>query len=231
MIKAVFMDIDNTILDFDAYVKDAMCTGFEKFGLKKYKEWMFDEFLRINTGLWKQIEDGAITFEKLKKIRWNLIFKELGIDFDGVVFEDYFRKFLFDSAIPIDGAEEILKYLSEKYIVCAASNGPYEQQVHRIKISGFGEYFTELFISEAVGVAKPSKLFFDYGIKTLNNNSNIEIKSDEIIMIGDSLTSDMKGGIDSGMKVCWVNRRKQPAPDNLKLDYIVESLEEIKEIL
>ncbi|MCH5299039.1 MAG: YjjG family noncanonical pyrimidine nucleotidase [Ruminococcus sp.] len=231
MIKAVFMDIDNTILDFDAYVKDAMRTGFEKFALKKYEEWMFDEFLRINTGLWKQIEDGVITFEKLKKIRWNLIFKELGIDFDGVVFEDYFRRFLFDSAIPIDGAEETLKYLSEKYIVCAASNGPYKQQANRIKTSGLGEYFTELFISEAVGAQKPSKLFFDFGIKILNNNSNNEIKPYEIIMIGDSLTSDMKGGIDSGMKVCWFNRKKQPTPDNLKLDYIVKSLEEIKDIL
>lgn len=231
MIKAVFIDIDNTILDFDAYVKDAMRTGFKKFGLKKYEEWMFDEFLRINTGLWKQIEDGTITFEKLKKIRWNLIFKELGIDFDGVIFEDYFRKFLFDSAIPIDGAEETLKYLSEKYIVCAASNGPYKQQVNRIKISGFSEYFTELFISEAVGVQKPSKLFFGYGIKTLNNNSNDEIKAEEIIMIGDSLTSDMKGGINSGMKVCWFNRKKQPLPNDLKIDYVIETLEEIKKIL
>ena len=74
MIKAVFIDIDNTLLDFDAYVKDAMRTGFKKYGLPEYKEEMFDTFTTENAKLWHQIEDGTLTFNELIKIRWNKIF-------------------------------------------------------------------------------------------------------------------------------------------------------------
>ena len=98
--KAVFLDIDNTLLSFDGYVKQTMKEGFEHFGLKPYEPYMFDIFIRENTKLWRQIEQGTLVFEELEKIRWNIIFKYLDIEFDGTVFEKYFRGRLFDSAIP-----------------------------------------------------------------------------------------------------------------------------------
>ena len=105
LIKVVLLDIDNTLLSFSGYVKEAMRDGFSLFGLKPYTEDMFTVFERINNSLWGRLEEGTLTFEELVKCRWNLIFKELGIDFDGIVFEEYFQKELFYSAVPEDGAE------------------------------------------------------------------------------------------------------------------------------
>lgn len=90
MIKAILLDIDNTLLDFDAYVKDSMKSGFKKFGLGTYKDSDYNTFTVINNGLWHEIEEGTLTFEELKKIRWNKVFDALGISFDGVLFEKYF---------------------------------------------------------------------------------------------------------------------------------------------
>ena len=112
MIKVVFIDIDNTLLSFTGYVKEAMKEGFSHFGLKPYTEAMFPVFERINNSLWRQLEQGTLTFEELTECRWDLIFKELNIDFDGKVFEEYFRERLFCSAVHEDGAVDLLKYLS-----------------------------------------------------------------------------------------------------------------------
>ena len=202
MIKAVFIDIDNTLLDFDAYVKDAMKTGFEKYGLPEYKEEMFDTFTTENAKLWHALEDGELTFNELIKIRWNIIFKALGMSFDGVKFETYFREYLNQSAIPVKGSIELLEHLKDKYILCAASNGPYEQQINRLKIGNMHHYFSHFFISEKIGASKPAKEFFDYCFNELDK----DILPSEVIIIGDSLSSDMEGGISSGLKTCYYDR-------------------------
>lgn len=226
MIKAVFLDIDNTLLDFDAYVKDSMKVGFEKYGLKKYEDWMFPIFQEINHEMWCQLEQGTLSYQELLKIRWNKVFKAIGISFDGWEFEQFFKDYLFDSAILVEGAMELLEYLKGKYVICAASNGPYEQQVNRLTKGGMIGYFDYLFISERIGVAKPSKLFFEAAIRELN-----EILPEEILIIGDSLTSDMTGGIDSGLKTCLFDWKCGGDTKGLPIDYVVYTLQEIHEIL
>lgn len=134
MIQVVLIDIDNTLLSFSGYVKEAMRDGFAQYGLKPYTEAMFPVFERINNSLWEQIEQGTLSFEELTEIRWNLIFHALGISFDGRIFEQYFREKLFFSAVPEPGAVELLEYLSRRYRLCIASNGPYEQQINRLRL-------------------------------------------------------------------------------------------------
>ncbi|MBE6008249.1 MAG: HAD family hydrolase, partial [Lachnospiraceae bacterium] len=211
---------------FDAYVKDAMRTGFKKYGLPEYKEEMFDTFTTENAKLWHRIEDGTLTFDELIKIRWNCIFRSLGISFDGVEFETYFRQFLNQSAIPVKGSLELLKYLDGKYIICAASNGPYDQQINRLKIGNMHQYFSHFFISEKIGASKPAKDFFDYCFDELGS----DILPSEIIIIGDSLSSDMEGGISNGLKTCYYDRTGNGAK-NKKVDHIVTDLEKITDIL
>ncbi len=167
-IKVIFIDIDNTLLDFDEYVKETMKNGFNHFSLKEYQPYMYDIFTQENNKLWLQIEKGEITFQELEKIRWNNIFKALDISFDGVLFEKYFRSSLYNSAILIDNAVEILSYLSKKYILCVASNGPYNQQIHRLEIAHIKQYFSYYFISEKIGYSKPNKEFFKAAFKELN---------------------------------------------------------------
>jgi len=234
MIKVIFIDIDNTLLDFDAYVEESLRSGFEKFGLRKYEDWMYETFEKVNGGLWLQIEDGSLTFKELQKVRFNKVFEAIGgIDFDGVVFEKYFRECLNESAIPVDGAMEMLEYLSGKYILCTASNGPYNQQVHRLELAGMLDYFRHHFISEKIGVSKPAREFFDTALAELNAEQqargNAEILPSEIMIIGDSLTSDMAGGIGSGLKTCWFDRAGKGDTKDRTIDFTINMLNQIKE--
>ncbi len=231
MLKVILFDIDNTILSFDEYVKESMKNGFNKFGIGVYKEEMFDVFTKVNNNLWHAIEKGELNFAKLQKIRWNMIFERLGITADGEAFEKYFREYLFNSAIHVDGAVELLKYLYGKYVLCVASNGPYLQQVNRLKVGGILPYFTDLFISEEMGCTKPSKEFFATCIERLNSKSEEKILPCEVMIIGDSLTSDMLGGMQFGMQTCFYNPNSKLVPEEIDLTYNVTSLKEIKDIL
>lgn len=225
MLKAVLIDVDNTLLSFDGYVRESMKTGFAEFGLPPYREEMFDTFTRINNGLWAEIERGELTLPELRKVRWNRIFAELGIDFDGARFEEHFFSRLFESAIEEPGAMDLLRALHGRYTLCVASNGPYAQQVNRLRVAGMLPYFDHLFISEEMGAQKPSSAFFQICIDRLNEKETV--RPEEILMIGDSLSSDMAGCQALGIRTCFYNPKKRPAPENLKLDYIGTSLNEI----
>lgn len=233
MIKAVFVDIDNTILSFDEYVKDAMREGFEKFGLPKYEDGMFDVFVRINSGLWLDHEKGLMTFEEILKVRWNLIFKELGFSGDGPAFEDYFRLRLWDSGILEPKAKEFLEYLWSKYPLYIASNGPYGQQRNRLKVSGLEDFFNDYYVSEDVGYPKPNRGFFEEAFRRMNEalTEKEKIMPEDTIIIGDSLTSDMAGGRSFGMKTMLYNRSGNISLEKAGVDYIINSLDEVSKYL
>lgn len=224
--KAVFIDIDNTLLDFDAYVRTTMEQGFAHFGLPAYRPEMYHTFTTENNKLWRQIEEGTLTFEELQKIRWSNIFAALGFSFDGPTFERYFREALHESAIPVPGAMDLLQSLSGGALLCVASNGPYEQQLHRLEIGGMRPYFDYFFISERAGAAKPSREFFDYAFRKLNRNRPDPILPQETLIIGDSISSDMAGGLQYGMKTCYYRRSGAPAAP-AGVDYTVTDLRQI----
>lgn len=231
MIKVVFIDIDNTLLSFTGYVREAMREGFSFYGLKPYTEAMFPVFEKINNSLWRQLEQGTLTFEELIKCRWDLIFKELEIDFDGIIFEEYFQKRLFNSAVPEDGAEDLLKYLSRKYTLCAASNGPYEQQMNRLRVGKMRDYFSYCFISSQIGAQKPSRQFFDHCFRILREAEFPGLIPEEVIIIGDSISSDISGGINYGMQTCLYQKNMIYERSDCEANHVVSSLSEIKNIL
>lgn len=231
--KAYFLDIDNTLLDFDEYVKCAMKDGFQRFEIVEYEPWMYETFIRENNKLWRQIEEATLTFEELKKIRWNIVFRELGLSFDGPTFEEYFRAYLHESAIPVPGAYELLEFLQGKGIICAASNGPYDQQIHRLELADMRKYFDYCFVSEKIGVSKPAKEFFERGFAIMNEGREKAIRPEECLMIGDSLTSDIAGGIAAGMKTCFYERKpgSHVFAEGVGPDYVITDLKEIKNIV
>lgn len=223
MMKAVFLDVDGTLLDFEACVEESMRCGLEE-RKTEYKPEMLKTFHRINNGLWERIERKTLTFEELLKIRWATVFAELGIDLDGPEFETYFRKRLNESAVPMEGSFESLEYLSGKYRLFAASNGPHEQQVNRLEKAGMLGFFEDVFTSELIGAEKPSSDFFTYCFDKIG-----DIKPEESFMLGDSLTSDMKGGNSFGMKTVWLNLKGKEKPD--WVDFEIKSLDEVKNII
>ena len=231
MPKVILLDIDDTLLSFQAYVREGMKSGFEAFGIGPYEEEMLSVFHQVNARLWHELEEGTLSFEELKKIRWNLVFEALGIQADGVKFEEYFRDRLFDSAIPEDGAMELLAYLKGKYVLCAASNGPYLQQKNRLKTGGMLSYFSHLFISEEIGFSKPSREFFEICLQRLNQGEGKAMAPEEVMIIGDSLSSDISGGKNYGMQTIFYNKKNQAIPREIQPDFIVKNLKEIQSIL
>jgi len=225
-IKAVFLDVDNTILDFNICAKESMKATFLDFGLH-FEEEMFPPFLEVNGHLWEEIEQNRITREELYKIRWKMIFEKLQIEGpDPVEFDTVFRKYIGEIAVPIDGAYELLAYLSEKYILCIASNASHARQVKRLTKANMMQYVKHLFTSEKIGYPKPEKAFFDACLTELGN-----VAPEECVVIGDSLTADIAGGIVSGMKTIWYNHNHEGIPTKVKPDYIVNALGEIINIL
>ena len=190
MLKAVLMDIDDTLLDFGKCAEQAMRIGFAEWGLP-YDDSTYATFTRINDGLWLMIERGELTTQQLFQFRWNRIFEALGIQADGAAFEKRFLDLLYETAIPVDGADEICRYLKKKYILCAASNAFHDQQLNRLEMAGLLPYFDHVF----------------------------------------SLTADITGGKNAGMKTIWYNHTHRPVPERCEADQIVESLSELKNLL
>ena len=140
-IKVLFLDIDNTLLDFDAGAAWGMEQCFRKAGLE-YRSEMFSVFTEENNKIWQRIERRELTMDDLFHVRWQAILAHLGLEADGVEMEKEFRRLLHLTAIPVEGAEELLEYLYKKdYCLCAASNGPYEQQINRLKSADMLKYF------------------------------------------------------------------------------------------
>lgn len=233
MVSVVFFDIDNTLLSFDGYVKETMKAGFSEFGICRYEDSMFSVFKTINDRLWEEIEQGQLTTEELRKIRWNLIFNALGIRYDGPTFEVYFREQLDESAIPEPGALEVLCGLSAKYPLCAASNGPYSQQKNRLRIAGMLPYFSHLFVSSDIGFPKPAKEFFAACLEQLYRDDTIKqpLYPENILMVGDSLSADIAGAAAFGMKTCFYNPLGASVPQNLQPDHTVSALPELLSLL
>ena len=224
MITTIFIDIDNTLLDFDKCAYLSMKSAFEDCGLP-FDDDMFATFERINLSLWHCLEKKIITKEQLFKIRWATVLAGIGIKYDGIDMENRFKHYLHKYAVTIDGAEGLLQYLSQKYKIYATSNATYDQQISRLKNAGFDKYFDGYFISEKVGAEKPSKEFFDYCF------DNLTVSKDEVMLIGDSPTADIKGGETYGIKTVWLDRCGESMPQGITPSYTVKKLDEIKEIL
>lgn len=224
MKKAVFIDVDNTLLDFNKCAARAVAEIMTAHGIK-YRSEFFKVFKSINDDLWRRHEKGIITKDELYAIRFNRIFAHLDLDMDGKEFEAEFRKKLFHLAEPVDGAAEALKYLHSKYKVFVASNAQQEQQVARLGAAGMLEYIDAVYTSERVGFQKPRKEFFDAII------DDCGYEAEEIVLIGDSQTADVRGGNECGLTTVWFNFDQEVLRPDVRPDYIIDSLSEIPSIL
>ena len=224
-IKAVLIDIDDTLLDFSKCAEESMRISCAANKLE-YTQSLCDTFHEVNDMLWQRIELGSLTPKELHRIRWNLIFEKRGIKADGEAFEaDFFRN-LSETSVPVDGALDLLKYLSRKYSVYTASNAAHRQQAQRLQKSGMLQYIKDCITSVEIGFQKPTKEFFDVCMQRLGG-----ISKDEIVIIGDSLTADIEGGISYGIKTIWFNKYGKNPLKDINSDFTVTSLSDIKSLL
>lgn len=223
MIKAILIDIDNTLLDFNGSAYLAIKNGFNERQLD-FNENVMSVFHSVNDFLWGKIEKGGFTKDELFDVRWNMIFEKLGIAADGHEFETYFRRYLFDSALPIEGALDLLEYLSSKYKIYSASNGASAQQINRLTNAGMIGYMQAVFTSQSLGVQKPNNVFFEKCLNLMN------CTNEEVVMIGDSLSADICGAKKVGIKTCFY-APKCDVHFHDCADMIVKHLSDIKNIL
>ncbi len=221
----VLIDIDNTLIDFNKCASHSIEVIFNKYGLP-FSEDTVKTFLTENIKIWQRLENGEITKAYLRENRWNIILGKLSLEGDGKAFEELFETGIAESAFEVDGATDFLEYLSRKYPLYVVSNGFGKIQKNRLRISGFDKYFKNLFFSEDIGFQKPSKEFFDFCFKELGFPPK-----NEVILIGDSLSADITGGVNYNIKTVWFNKNNESLPENIKPDYEIRNLYEIKSIL
>ena len=223
--RFVLLDVDGTILDFNACEAQAFKRAFEQFGFH-WTEEIYHRYHEINAMVWEIHERGEKTREEILILRFELLFKEYGIDGDPVAFEDRYRRNLADYAFFEPGAEAFLQKLKDSpaksYIV---TNGVLETQVKRLEMSGINDYVDGVFISEEIGWQKPTIQYFNHCFAQIPGFCR-----EKAIIVGDSLSADIQGGINAGITTCWYNPLGKP-DRGMKIDYEVKTLAEVWDIL
>ena len=224
--KTILFDADGTLYDFDKAAVEALKSSFKKYNL----EWTENTFLiyeEVNKKIWNDFEKGLITTKEIKRERFKRFFDIIEVtNIDSLKFSKDYLEFLSQNNYLLDGAEDIIKWSSQKFELAIVTNGLASVQNPRFKCSELRKYFSHIIISEEIGFAKPKKEIFDYTFELLN----IPSKSSTII-IGDNLTSDIKGGVDYGIDTCWFNPAKLANTSGILPTYEVSNLNELKKIL
>ena len=217
--KTLLFDIDGTLLDFKKAEDYAMHKTFSDHHLELTSE-IFEIYEEINSKLWKDFELGLIDKKTVVYTRFVKLFNELGIEEDGVAFEDEYQWNLGHGAYLIKHAIEILEYLSKKYDLYVVTNGVASTQYNRLKLLDLNKYFKD------IGYQKPKIEFFDYCFRHIEH-----FDKDKALIIGDSLTSDMQGGINAQIDTCWYNPNEYINNTNIKPTYEIKSLFQLRELL
>lgn len=226
MITTILMDLDDTILDFHAAEHGALKKALQTIGVEPTEQ-VLKRYSEINLSQWKLLEQGKLTQEQVKLSRYHIFFEELGIDASPeATAKEYEKNLAFEHEM-MDGAMELLQALSGKYRLYAASNGTYEVQRQRIADSGIRPYFHDFFISKKIGFHKPDIKFFEYCFSHIPDFS-----IEQTVMVGDSLTSDIAGGKNAGLRTIWFQRNiADEASEANQPDYKIRSLGELPELL
>lgn len=221
---SLFLDLDNTLLDFNKAEAMAVRRVLAKHGLPCDDE-AVKTYSAINKSYWERFERGEIQKNDIFENRFKTFLAKYGATGDTAAIAEEYCALLSEGHYTVAGASQILDYLKGKgYKLYATTNGLSSTQYRRIKESGLGVYFDGVFISEDADHQKPEKEYFDYVI------SNIEEKDRRnILVVGDSQSSDILGGINAGLDTCWYNPAK--AEPKYKSNYEISDLAELKNIL
>ena len=225
MIKAVLFDSDDTILDFQKAEHIALKKTLNQVGIEPSDE-MISLYSGINKRHWEMLERGELTRAQVLVRRFDCLFETLGISGDSESTQAIYNHNLGIGHYFIPGAVELLEALQGEYKLYLVTNGNESVQVPRLKSAGIEHYFEEIFISQRVGYDKPCIEFFDHCFANMPH-----FEKDEMIIIGDSLTSDIKGGINAGIHTCWFNPHGKQGREDIVPEHTVGSLEEIPELL
>ncbi len=227
MITAILWDVDGTLLDFKAAESAAVRSLFKEFGLGECTDEMIRRYSAINEGWWQRLERNEITKPQVLVGRYKQFFSEIGID-PGLApaFNERYQVSLGDTIVYRDDSLNLVRYLKGRVRQYIVSNGTVVAQTKKLERSGLGALMDGIFLSEDLGVEKPNIGFFEKVFSAIPPS-----RPEEILIAGDSLTSDIRGGINAGIKTCWYNPDRRPVPEGYDIDYIISDFHEVIPIL
>ena len=224
--EILLFDADGTLFDFLRSEREAIIETFREIGLDPDDE-MVETYSRINDSLWKRLERGEIEKHVLFYHRFELFFAQYGVVADPKQTAEIYMHRLAQKGYLLDGARELCERLYGKCRLYIVTNGAEYVQRSRYAVSGIGKYFEEAFISDVIGHQKPSIRFFEYVGSHIPNYDRAKV-----LIVGDSLSSDMSGGIAAGIDTCWFNPEGKSAPREIaeKLTYVAHDMDAVYRI-
>lgn len=224
MIEFLFLDLDDTILDFHKAERIALSKTIREFGVEPTED-VLHLYHVINKWHWEQLELGKLTREEVLVNRFGVLFEKLGKSVDAVACARAYEQNLAIGHYFLPGTEEAVDRLSRKYRLFLASNGTASVQKGRMTSANLYRFFEKVFVSQEIGYNKPSLDYFNACFAAIPG-----FDKDKAMMVGDSLSSDIKGGINAGLKTVWVNPDHKDC-GNVKPDYEIEYLSQLEALL
>ena len=221
LIKNILFDLDDTLLDFHKAEAIAIEKTLIHFGVEPDNA-IIARYSEINSQQWRLLEEGKLSRDEVLVQRFRILFSELGVDCPAEKAREIYEHNLGIGHYFMDGALELLESLYLDYNLYLVSNGTTRVQEPRIESAGIAKYFKELFISQKIGVNKPDAAFFEFCFKVIPDFSR-----EETIIIGDRLSSDIKGGNNAGIRTCWFNPNHDSHEDGIQVDFEITHLEQV----
>ncbi len=225
MVKTIFLDLDDTLLDFTRAEAEALRKALAEMDVPADNA-VLARYHTINTAQWELLEEKKLTRDQVLVGRFDILFEELGLRRCARETCERYEEYLAEGHWFIPGAEELLEELFSGYDLYLASNGTAAVQSRRLESAGIARYFRGIFVSERMGADKPSPAFFERCFAVIPGFSK-----ETALMVGDSLTSDIRGGINAGLRTCWFNPHGKPARPDILPDCEIKALAQLPPLL
>lgn len=219
--KWMLFDADGTLFDYDRAEVVALQETFLQLGHRFEPEYA-TAYRRINDEIWLAFEQGKIGQARLRTERFDRLFDVIGAELKSERFSTRYLQNLAEGTYLIDGAEKVIQALHGKVGLLLITNGLADVQRPRFAKSTIGQYFVDPVISEEVGVAKPDPAIFEIAFQKMGAPDK-----KDVLIVGDSLTSDIKGGNNFGIDTCWFNPAGRSPSQDVGIRYEIADLREL----
>ena len=227
MIKTILWDVDGTLLDFFAAERAAIRACFARFSLGECTDALIARYSAVNGRWWRRLERGESTKAEILVGRFEEFFSSEGIFCPDIpAFNREYQLRLGDTIVFRDDAGALVASLRGRVRQYAVTNGTLAAQSRKLERSGLDRLLDGVFISELVGAEKPSPAFFR---RVLSDIAPADPR--ETLIVGDSLTSDMRGGNNAGILCCWYDPENRPLPEDLSIHWHIRNLNQLRDIL
>lgn len=224
--KVIIFDADGTLFDFEKAERHALERSMNHYRYEYDERKHLSKYKKHNKAVWDDFERENISAEELKVERFRRFFEEMGMSIDPSPFSLKYMDYLKEGSFLLTGAAELIKRLNGDFRLVMLTNGLSAVQNIRIRNSSIADYFEDIVISEEVGVAKPNIKIFKHTLEKIKHHNK-----EDVVIIGDSLKSDIKGGNSFGIDTIWYNPKEEENNTDIVPKYEVKSFDELKELL